>query len=182
ALPISSQNPGLQRLDSNLKETQPQVLVRVDADRAASLGVSQRSIGSTLQTLMSERRVTTYVVDGEEYDVILQAKPEQRATYADLRNIFVRADRTGELVPLSNLVTLEDMAGPSTLNRYNRMRAVSISANLAPGYTLGEALTYLENIIREELPGTVQINYRGESLEYKEASGALLFTFGIALF
>ncbi len=178
----ASENPGLTRLDSDLRETQPQVLVRVDTDRAASLGVSARSIGSTLQTLMSERQVTTYVVDGEEYDVVLQAKPEQRASYADLRNIFVRAERTGQLVPLSNLTKLEDMAGPSQLNRHNRMRAVTISANLTPGYTLGEALDYLENLIRTQLPSTAQLDYRGESLEYKEASGALYFTFGIALF
>jgi multidrug efflux pump len=178
----AAENPGLVRLDSDLRETQPQVLVNVDQDRAASLGVTARSIGSTLQTLMSERQVTTYVVDGEEYDVVLQARPEQRASYSDLSNIFVRADRTGELVPLSNLMTLQDMAGPSSLQRHNRMRAITLSAQLAPGYTLGEALDYLEGIIRSELPNTAQIDYRGESLEYKEASGALYFTFGIALF
>jgi multidrug efflux pump len=178
----ASENPGLVRLDSDLRETQPQVLVRVDQDRAASLGVTARSIGSTLQTLMSERQVTTYVVDGEEYDVVLQAKPEQRASYSDLSNIFVRAERGGGLIPLSNLMALEDLAGPSQLQRHNRMRAVTLSANLAPGYTLGEALDYLETIIRAELPSTAQIDYRGESLEYKEASGALYFTFGIALF
>ena len=178
----AEENPGLVRMDSDLRETQPQVQVRVDSDRAASLGVTARSIGTTLQTLMSERQVTTYVVDGEEYDVVLQAKPEQRASYADLSNIFVRADRGGGLIPLSNLMSLEDMAGPSQLQRHNRMRAITISANLAPGYTLGEALAYLENLIRTELPNTAQIDYRGESLEYKEASGALYFTFGIALF
>jgi len=178
----ASQNPGLLRLDSNLKETQPQVLVRVDPDRAASLGVSQRAIGQTLQTMMSERAVTTYVVDGEEYDVVLQAKPEQRATYSDLTNIFVRSERSGQLVPLSNLVKLEDIAGPSTLNRHNRLRSVTISASLAPGYTLGEALEYLENLVRTELPITAQLDYSGESLEFKEASGSLLFTFGVALF
>jgi multidrug efflux pump len=177
----ASENPGLTRLDSDLRETQPQVLVRVDTDRAASLGITARSIGSTLQTMMSERQVTTYVVDGEEYDVVLQAKPEQRATYSDLTNIFVRSDRSAELVPLSNLTKLEDMAGPSTLNRHNRMRAITISANLTPGYTLGEALDYLENLVHTEVP-SAQIDYRGESLEYKEASGALYFTFGIALF
>jgi multidrug efflux pump len=178
----ASENPGLTRLDSDLRETQPQVLVRVDSDRAASLGVTARSIGSTLQAMMSEQQVTTYVVDGEEYDVVLQAKQEQRATYDDLRNIFVRSERGNELVPLANLVKLEDMAGPSTLNRQNRMRAVTISASLAPGYTLGEALDYLENLVHKELPSTAQIDYKGESLDYKEASGALYFTFGIALF
>jgi multidrug efflux pump len=178
----AAENPGLLRLDSDLKETQPQVLVRVDNDRAASLGVSARSIGETLQAIMSERQVTTYVVDGEEYDVVLQAKPEQRATFADLRNVYVRSDRSGQLIPLSNLTRLEDYAGPGQLNRYNRLRAVTISANLAPGYTLGEALDYLENIIRTDLPSTAQIDYRGESRDFKESSGALYFTFGVALF
>jgi multidrug efflux pump len=177
----ASENPGLQRLDSDLRETQPQVQVRVDNDRAASLGVSTRNIGQALQTMMTERQVTTYIVDGEEYDVILQARPEQRATHSDLRNIFVRSDRTGQLVPLSNLVRLEELAGPSQLIRHNRTRAVTISANLAPGYTLGEALEYLEDVVRAELPASVQIDYRGESLEFKEASGSLMFTFAIAL-
>jgi multidrug efflux pump len=178
----ASENPGLQRLDSDLKETQPQVLLRIDTERAASLGVSAESIGRTLQAVMSERRISTYVVDGEEYDVVVQAEPDQRESYADLRSIYVRSDRSGELIPLSNLTTLEDQAGPAQLNRYNRSRAVTISANLAPGYTLGEALDYLENIIRTELPSTVQIDYRGESRDLRESSGALLFTFGVALF
>jgi multidrug efflux pump len=130
---------------------------------------------------MSERRISTYVVDGEEYDVVLQAEADQRATYADLRSIYVRSERSGELIPLSNLVTLEDQAGPAQLNRYNRTRAVTISANLAAGYTLGEALDYLEGIIRSELPPSAQIDYRGESRDLRESSGSLYFTFGIAL-
>jgi multidrug efflux pump len=174
-------NPRLQRLDSDLKETQPQVLLRIDTARAADLGVSAESIGRTLQSVMSERRVSTYVVDGEEYDIVMQAEPDQRATYADLRSIYVRSERSGELIPLANLVTLEDQAGPAQLNRYNRTRAVTISANIAEGYTLGEALDYLENIIRTELPSSAQIDYRGESLELRESSGSLYFTFGIAL-
>jgi multidrug efflux pump len=148
---------------------------------SADLGVSAESIGRTLQSVMSERRVSTYVVDGEEYDIVLQAEADQRATYADLRSVYVRSERSGELIPLSNLVTLEDQAGPARLNRYNRTRAVTISANLAEGYTLGEALDFLEGIIRSELPATAQIDYRGESLELRESSGSLYFTFGIAL-
>jgi multidrug efflux pump len=175
-------NPGLQRLDSDLKETQPQVLLRIDTDRAASLGVSAESIGRTLQAVMSERRISTYVVDGEEYDVVVQAEADQRASYADLRSVYVRSDRSGALIPLSNLTALEDQAGPSQLNRYNRTRAVTISANLAPDYTLGEALDFLEDIIRSELPATAQIDYRGESRDLRESSGSLLFTFGVALF
>ena len=177
----ASANPGLLRIDSDLKETQPQVMIRVDTERAASLGVSAQSIGQTLQAIMSERRISTYVVDGEEYDVVLQAEPEDRATYSDLRSVFVRSERSGELIPLSNLTRLEDQAGPGQLNRYNRLRAVTISANLADGYTLGDALDYLEAIVRTELPITAQIDYRGESRDLRESSGALLFTFGIAL-
>jgi multidrug efflux pump len=170
----AAENPGLQRLDSDLRETQPQVLVRVDTDRAASLGVSARSIGQALQTMMTERQVTTYVVDGEEYDVILQARPDQRATHSDLRNIFVRSDRTGQLIPLSNLVRLEEQAGPSQLIRHNRTRAVTISANLAPGYSLGDALDYPRDRGAHRAAGDRAGRLSsGESLEYKEASGAL---------
>lgn len=178
----ASENPGLTRLDSDLKETQPQVLLDIDTERAAALGVSAESIGRTLQSVMSERRISTYVVDGEEYDVLLQADEAQRATYSDLRSIYVRSERSGELIPLSNLIALKDQAGPAQLNRYNRTRAVTISANLAPGYTLDQALTYLEDIIREELPNTAQIDYRGESRDLRESSGSLVFTFAVALF
>lgn len=174
------ENPGLTRIDSDLKESQPQLVVRIDRDRAAALGVTVESIGQTLRTMMSEQVVTTYVVDGEEYDVVLQGEESQRDTVDDLTNIYVRAF-SGQLIPLSNLVTIENTGGTGVLNRYNRLRAVTISASLAPGYAMGDALEFLERIAREELPTTVRIDYKGESLEYKETSGATYFTFGIAL-
>ena len=179
------QNPGLTRVDSDLKETQPQLLIRIDKDRAAAIGVSVETIGQTLQTMMSEKVVTTYVVDGEEYDVVLQAKDDQRATPDDLMNIYVRPTRSGqfvpELVPLSNVIYTEDTAGSGSLHRYNRLRSITISATPAPGYALGDALAFLEEIARSELPPTARIDYKGESLEYKESAGATYFTFGIAL-
>jgi multidrug efflux pump len=173
-------NPGLVRVDSDYKETQPQLMVRTNRDRAAALGVSGQSIGRTLQTMMGERRITTYIDRGEEYDVILQAKDSQRATPDDLRNIYVRSRDSGQLIPLSNLVSVENVADAGTLNRYNRLRAVTISANLAPGYTVGEALGFLEGVARDELPPTAQLDYKGESLEYKESGASLYFTFGLA--
>jgi multidrug efflux pump len=93
----------------------------------------------------------------------------------------VRSERTGELIPLSNLLKSKESATASTLNRFNRIRAITISANLAPGTTLGQALDYLERTAREELPITAQIDYKGQSLEYKESSSTLAFTFGLAL-
>jgi multidrug efflux pump len=176
-----AENPGLIRVDTDLKETQPQVVVRIDKNRAAELGVSVQNIGRTLATMMSEQRVTTYVVDGEEYDVVLQARDDQRATPSDLTNIYVRSERSGELIPLANLLHTENTAGPAQLNRYNRLRALTISANLAPGYALGDALDYLEDTTHALLPSTAQIGYKGESMEFKEASGGLYFTFAIAL-
>ena len=181
----AAQNPGLTRVDSDLKETQPQLMVRIDQDRAAALGVSVQTIGQTLQAMMSDQVVTTYVVDGEEYDVVLQAKAEQRATPTDLSNIYVRPNRTGaapgSLVPLSNLIYTDETAGSSSRSRYNRLRSITISATPAPGYALGDALEFLEDVVRSELPQTARIDYKGESLEYKESAGATYFTFGIAL-
>jgi multidrug efflux pump len=175
------ENPGLRRVDSDLIETQPQLAVTIDKDRAAALGVSTRTIGETLQAMMSDQRVASYITRGEEYDVVLQAEESQRASPSDLSNIYVRSERSGELIPLSSLLRIDNRAGPAELNRYNRMRAVTISASLAPGYALGDALDYLERVVREELPPTARIDYRGESLEYQESSGSIVFTLGLAM-
>ncbi len=173
--------PGLVRVDSDLKETQPQLLVRIDKDRAASLGVSVENVGRTLATMMSEQKITSYVQGGEEYDVIVQAQASQRASASDLTNIYVRSDASGALVPLANLIEVVETSGAANLQRYNRLRAVTLSGSLAPGYSLGEVLEFLERAARETLPETVQIDYKGESLEYQESSNSLLFTFGMAL-
>ena len=176
----ASENPGLVSVDSDYKETKPQLVVSIDKQRAADLGVSTAEIGRTLETMLGSRRVTTFVKDGEEYDVMMQAGAEDRRQLSDLNNIFVRSDR-GELIPLSNLVTTREAAGPQALNRFNRMRAITISAGLAPGYTLGEALTFLEGIAAEELPPEARTDYQGQSREFRQSSAALYFTFALAL-
>ncbi|XOV89255.1 MAG: efflux RND transporter permease subunit [Pseudomonadota bacterium] len=177
----AEENPGLTRIDTDLKETQPRLVVSIDKNRAAALGVSVQNVGRTLQAMMSERPATTYVVDGEEYDVLIQAKESQRASPEDLQSIYVRSDASGQLIPLSTLTTVRSVAEPDSLNRHNRIRAVTISASLNEGYTLGEALAFLEGVVRDELPAIAQIDYRGESAEYKEASGGMMFTFVLAL-
>jgi multidrug efflux pump len=174
-------NPNLFGADSDYKETRPQLRVDIDHARAADLGVSVQEVGRTLETMMGSRRVTTYVEDGEEYDVILQAQAENRRTPADLDNLYVRSTTTGTLVPLSNLVTLTELAEPGQYNRFNRLRAITISAGLAPGYTLGEALDFVRQVVDEELPERAQIDYKGESREYQRAGGAVLFTLGMAV-
>ncbi len=168
-------------LNSDLKETQQQVHLTVDKKRAASLGISVNDIGSTLQALMAEQEVSQYVYDGLEYPVIMAVEGEQRDTSDDITNIFVRSSTTGELVSLANVISLENRADLSSLQRYNRLRAVTISAGLAPGVTLEQGLSFLENKVAELLPHEAQIDYKGESLEFKESTGGLLFVFGFAL-
>ena len=112
---------------------------------------------------------------------MLQAQRADRAAPADLENLYVRSGRSGELVPLSNLVTLTEIAEPGSLNRFNRLRAITLSASLAPGYTLGEAIDWMEQTAAEELPDYAQIDCKGESREYRTAGGAVLFTFAMAL-
>ncbi len=169
------------RLQSDYLETQPSLSVTVDKVRASDLGVSIQAIGQTLQAMMSETSVTTFSNLGEEYDVILQAEESQRTSPDDLTNIYVRSDTSGQLIPLSNLVTVESTSGANSLNRYNRIRSITISGGLAPGVTLDSALTYLENVVKEELPEYAQIGYKGESLDLKESGGTLTFIFMLAL-
>ena len=173
-------NPGLFSVDSDYKETRPQMRVQIDQQRAADLGVSVADIGRALETMMGSRQVTTFVQDGEEYDVILQAGREGRAAPADLGAIEVRA-RSGALVSLSNLVTLTELAEPGSLNRFNRLRAITITAGLASGYTMGEALAFLQDVVETELPDYAQVDWKGESREYQKAGGAVLLTFTLAL-
>ena len=173
--------PGLQNVDSDFKETKPQLNVQIDPTRAGALGVSVSTVGRTLETMLGQRRVGTFVDRGEEYDIIVQGLEANRRQPSDLTNILVRAEKSGALIPLSNLVTTNESATASALNRFNRLRAITISANVAPGTTLGEALDFLERTAREELPATAQIDYKGQSLEYKESSSSLAFTFGLAL-
>ncbi len=173
--------PGLMGVDTDLKETKPQILITIDQNRAADLGVSVSNVGRTLETMFNARRATTYIDRGEEYDVILQGKDEDRRSPTDMTDLYVRSSTTGVLVPLSSLVQFEERGTSATLNRFNRLRSVTITANIAPGYTLGDVLTYLEETAAQELPATARIDYKGESREFKDASSALIFVFGLAL-
>ena len=173
-------NPGLFSIDSDYKETRPQMRVEIDRERAADLGVSVTDIGRALETMMGSRQVTTFVQEGEEYDVLVQAGRAGRAAPADLAAIEVRSG-SGALVPLSNLVTISELAEPGSLNRFNRLRAITITAGLAPGYPMGDALAFLEDTVRTELPDYAQVDWKGESREYQKAGGAVLLTFTLAL-
>ena len=174
-------NPGLANVNSNYEERKPQLDVAVDRNRAADLGVSLQTVSRTLETVLGSRIVTTFVERDREYNVILQGRAEDRATPGDLDNLHVRSDRTGELVPLANLVRLTELAGPTRLNRFDRLRSITVSAALVPGYTLGEALRYVEGVVAQEMPPSVKLGYDGQSREFRQSGTQLYWMFVLAL-
>ncbi len=179
-LEAASENDKLINLVSDYDERKPQLRVEIDRNRASDLGVSVRDIGETLQTLLGSRNVTSYTERGELYNVILQAEAADRSTPRDLSNVFIRSSRD-RLIPLANLVTLTDIAGPADLRRLDRMRAITIQAALAPGYTLGEALAYMDKTAAPFIQSNMRTGYRGEARDFKESSSALYVTFGFSI-
>jgi len=178
---VRRENPRIVGLRSDFLEQKPKINVGIDRDRAFDLGVSLTSVGRTLETMLGSRIVTTFVERGEEYNVVLQARPEDRASPADLGNIYVRSAASGELIPLANLVTIDETSGPRELKRFNQLRSITLIGGLTPGYSLGDALNYIENVITEELPQGVRVDYDGESREFRRSGGAIYFTFILAL-
>ncbi len=174
-------NPKILRPVIDLKETQPQLQVKIDRERAADLGVSVGNIGRTLETLLGEREVTTFFQRGEEYDVLLRGDEKQFASKSDMENIFVRSDRSGSLVPLANLVTIEEVSGARSLTRFNRMRSFTLSAGLASGYATSDALAYFHDVVARDLPPQAHIDYKGLTLEYVRSSGSMWLVVAIAL-
>ena len=180
---IDASNPGLIGIDWDYKETKPQLRVDIDYDRAADLGVTVSTIGRTLETMLGSRKVTTYIDAGEEYDLILEGERDAQRTPASLQNIYVRSERSGELIPLANLVRITEMADSNALNRYNRVRAITIEANLADDLALGDALSYLEGLVAEHLPEQAIVDYKGQSQDFRSSGGGILFVFllGVAV-
>jgi multidrug efflux pump len=175
----ASQLGYLINLDSDLKLNKPQLDIHIDRERASGLGVSVADIGSTLETFLGGKIVSDFKRGTKQYDVILQVKPEDRATPDAIRNLYIRSN--GGLVQLANVVSVEKTVAPKELNHYNRVRSAIISASLVPGVALGQALDDLDRIAREKLPSDIKRDYAGESLEYKSSSSALYFMFLLAL-
>ncbi len=172
--------PGLSNPDTDLKLTKPQLKVDINRDKAAQMGVGVDTIGRTLETLLGGREVTRFKRDSEQYDVIVQLDPAARAVPQDLTALYVRG-RDGGLTPLSNLVALTETVAPKELNHFNRQRAAIISANIAPGYTLGEALAFMDQAAADTLPPNARTTLDGQSREFRESGQTLLITFALAL-
>jgi multidrug efflux pump len=172
--------PGLANADTDLKLNKPQLKIDINRDKAAQMGVGVDTIGRTLETLLGGREVTRYKQAGEQYNVVVQLDPAARATPEDLTALYVRG-RDGSLTPLSNLVAVSETVAPKELNHFDRQRAAIISANIAPGYTLGEALAFMDQAAKETLPKTARTALDGQSREFGESGQTLAVTFGLAL-
>ena len=173
--------PRLQNITTNYEDTKPELRVHIRRNRASDLGVSVEELGRTLETMLGSRQVTRFIDRGKEYDVILQLSPEDRMKPDDLSNIFVRSNVTKQLIPLSNLVSVSERAGPSDLNRVDRLRSFTLQGTPVPGTTLGQALEVVEQVVADSLPLQARLSYAGQSREFKESSASLFLVFGLAI-
>ena len=171
---------GLTNVDSDLRVNKPELTVNFDRDRAEDLGVPVGDVATTLQVLLGGNRTSTFTRNNKQYEVILQLDPRARATPSDMTGLYVRG-RNGTLLKLESLATVKEGVGPRELNHFQRVRAATLTAGLAPGFTLGEALDSLNRIAKEVLPKGSSTALAGESRELEESGSSLYFAFALAL-
>ncbi|MDQ0462716.1 multidrug efflux pump [Caulobacter ginsengisoli] len=173
-------NPGFSRPRLDYEPTAPRLSVDIDRDKAATLGISAQAVGRALETMFGSRKVTTYIKNGQEYDVILQTELDKRRTVDDLNGLYVRTG-TGQLVPLSAVVTTQLRGDTPDRPRVDRLRAVTLTTQLSPGYTVADAVKFLRAEIAKNPSSAVSIEWGGQAKDYLEASGAVGLAFGLAL-
>jgi multidrug efflux pump len=175
-----NKNPGFVQPDTDLRLNKPEIFLEVDRDRAADAGVSVDQVARTVETMLGGRAVTRYKRDAEQYDVLVQTEGRGRTTPEDIDKLFVRG-RNDVMVPLSSLVKVREAVSPRELNHFNQRRSVSITANLAPNYSLGEALAFMDTTAQQVLKPGYATDLNGVSREFRSSSGALGLVFVLAL-
>ena len=173
-------NPGFVQPDTDLRLNKPEIFIDVDRARAADIGVPVDQVARTVETMLGGRVVTRYKRDADQYDVIVQTVAPGRAAPEDIEKLFVRG-RNDTMVPLSSLVKVREAVAPRELNHFNQRRAVSITSNLAAGYSLGEALQFMDATAAKVLEPGYATELNGVSREFRASSGALGLVFVLAL-
>ncbi len=173
-------NPGLTSIQDDFDLNKPQLNVQIDQKKAADLGVSTEDIGRTIETIFGSKRVTNFTKDGKEYSIILQGDIKDRQEPDSISKVFVRSKNNNKLISISNLVFYNEEGQSPFLARYNRQKAVTISARLVENYSLDEALNFLGKVVDEKTP-QAKIAYKGESEEYKKTNKELYIIFALAL-
>lgn len=169
-------NPVLTLVDANLKINKPEIKVSIDREKASQLGVSTSDIGRTLQLSMSGERYGYFIMNGQQYEIIGQVMRYDRNEPYNLKTLYVR-NINGDMISLDNLVNLDESISPSSIFTFNRYVAATVSAGLAPGFTMGDGLKAMEEIAEKVLPKTFNTSYAGQSRDYKESSSSLVFIF-----
>jgi multidrug efflux pump len=175
-----NESPKFQMADVNLKFTKPETQILIDRDKAALLGVSTRDIGQTLQYALSGQRMGYFYMNGKQYQILGEINRQQRNTPLDLKSIYLK-NLNEDMIQLDNLITLKESVAPPQLYRYNRFNSATVTAGLAPGVTIGEALDEMDNIAKITLDDTFRTALSGESKEFRESSSSLMFAFILAL-
>jgi multidrug efflux pump len=179
-----SRNPGIVQPDSDLRLNKPEIFMEVDRERAADAGVAVDQVARTVETMLGGRNVTRYKRNADQYDVIVQTDARGRTTPEDIDKLFVRGNKGGSevMVPLSSLVKVREAVSPRELNHFNQRRSVTLTANLAPGYALGDALKFMDATAAKVLKPGYATELNGVSREFRASSGALGLVFVLALF
>lgn len=173
------QNPMFVQPDTDLKLNKPELQIDIDRSKASDIGVPVERIGRTLESYIAGREVTRFKKEGDQYDVIVQVDKQERSSPSNLSDLYVRSD-SGDMVQLSNVATVRETVAPRELNHFDKVKAVKLQAMLAPGYSIGEALSFLETTLQEVAP-EASYDYGGQSREFKESSDSLQMTFALAL-
>ena len=173
-------NKNLRNIEDDFDRNKPILNVKIDQKKSSDLGVSTSDIGRSIETIFGSRNVTKFTKDGKEYDIILQGDIKNRREPSNLNKVYVRSKNTNKLISISNLVSLEEEGDAPFLIRYDRQKAVTISANISGDYTLAQALNFLEKIVKDNTPNA-RIAYKGESEELKETSFQIYLIFALAL-
>ncbi|WP_153914838.1 multidrug efflux RND transporter permease subunit [Shewanella sp. TC10] len=173
-------SPILEGADLDYAETTPELLVSVDRERAAELGVSVTEVSDTLEIMLGGRSETTFIERGEEYDVYLRGDENSFNSVADLSQIYMRTS-TGKLITLDTITKIDEVASAQKLSHLNKQKSITLKANLGAGYTLGDALDFLDAKAIEMLPSDITVSYTGESKDFKENQSSIFIVFGLAL-
>ncbi|MDR2475167.1 MAG: efflux RND transporter permease subunit, partial [Bacteroidales bacterium] len=175
-----NESPKLQMADVNLKFTKPETRVEINRNKASLLGVSTRDIGQTLQYALSGQRMGYFYMNGKQYQILGEINRQKRNTPLDLKSIYLK-NYVGNMIQLDNLVDLRETVAPPQLYRYNRFNSATVSAGMAEGVTMGEALDEMDRIARETLDDTFRTALTGDSKDFRESSSSLMFAFILAI-